>query len=122
MKPSPVPAALLAVLVLLWLPLLLVWPWLPRTPFVYRGLDAVHGATLLASAAFLALEAVRARGRLRLAAAVAAALAVAARFLGVRELWFLLRHGLADVWALGVPAVVGLVLAWIARRRAAAGG
>ena len=122
LKPSPVPAALLAALVLAWIPLVLAWPLLPRVALVYRGLDLADRATLLAAAGFLALEAVRTPGPARALLAGTALLAAISRFVGVGWLTFLQRHGIAWLWAYGVPAVVGAVLVWTARRRAAAGG
>jgi hypothetical protein len=121
-KPSPVPAAVLAALVLSWVPLTALWPLLPRAAGVYRGLDLADRATFLAAAAFLAGETVRSRGIARLVAAGAAALAAIARFTGVRWLTLLAAHGLSALWAYGVPLVVGAVLVSVARRRAAAGG
>ena len=122
MKPSPVPAALLAVLVLAWIPLTALWPLLPRHAGLYRVLDLADRATLLASAIFLAVEAVRGEGRARVVSAAAALLAGSARFTGVRWLAFLAAHDLSAVWSYGVPAGVGAVLVSVARRRAAAGG
>ena len=122
MKPSPVPAALLAVLALAWIPLTALWPLLPRSAGLYRALDLTDRATFLASALFLAWEAVRARGRARLTAAAAAVLAGSARFTGVGWLAFLAAHELSALWAYGVPAAVGAVLVSVARRRSAAGG
>jgi hypothetical protein len=114
-KPSPVPAAVLAVAVLAWLPVLALRP-------AYRGLDLAHGATLLAAAAFLTFEAVRTNGALRALAAGGALLAATSRLPAVRGFWFLVLHDAYDLFAYGVPTAVGAVLVWIARRRAAAGG
>ena len=75
MKPSPVPAALLALLVLAWIPLTALWPLLPRSASLYRVLDLADRATLLASAIFLAVEAVRGEGRARVVAGATAVLA-----------------------------------------------
>lgn len=122
MKPSPVPAAVLAVLVLSWIPLTALSPLLARRAGFYLGLDLADRATFLAAFAFLVLEALRSRGRARLLTAAAAALAGIARFAGVRWLTFLSAHGVAWLWAYGVPAAVGAVLVGVARRRAAAGG
>ena len=122
MKPSPVPAALLALLVLAWIPLTALWPLLPRSASLYRVLDLADRATLLASAIFLAVEAVRGEGRARVVAGATAVLAGSARFTGVRWLAFLAAHDLSALWAYGVPAGVGAVLVSVARRRAAAGG
>ena len=122
MKPSPVPAAVLAVLVLTSLALNVLWPVLPHGATLYRALDLADRATLLASALFLALETVRSRGWARAVPAVAALLAGGARFVGVRWLTFLAEHGASALWTYGVPAVVGGVLLSIAWRRAAAGG
>jgi hypothetical protein len=122
LKPSPAPAALLAALVLAWIPILLAWPLLPRTALVYRGLDLADRATLLAAAGFLALETARTRGPARAVTAATALLAAVSRFVGVGWLTLLQRHGVAWLWAYGVPAAVGAVLIWTARRRAAAGG
>lgn len=122
MKPSPVPAAVLAVLVLLSLAMNALWPALPHGAGLYRALDLADRVTLLASALFLALEAWHARGWARAGAATTALLAASARFIGVRSLTFLAEHGASALWAYGVPALVGCVLLSIARRRADAGG
>jgi hypothetical protein len=109
-------------MVLALIPLVALWPLLPRTALVYRILDLADRATLLAAAGFLAWEAVRSQGVPRIVAGAAALLAGSARFVGVGWLSLLARHGAAAVWAYGVTAAVGAVLVWIARRRAADGG
>lgn len=122
MKPSPVPAAVLAVLVLAWIPLTAVAPLLKESADLYRALDLGDRATFLAAAAFLALEAIRSRGRARLVAGAMGVLAGIARFTGVRWLLFLAAHGLSVWWAYGVPAAVGAALVSVAFRRASEGG
>jgi hypothetical protein len=119
---SPVPPAVLAACVLVSLALNALWPVLPHGAGVYRALDLADRATLLASALFLGLEAVRTRGGGRLVAAAAALLAGGARFAGVRWLTWLAEQGASALWTYGVPAGVAAVLVSIARRRAAAGG
>ena len=86
------------------------------------GVHLLDRAAMLAAAAFLLVEAVRVRGVVRALVAGAALLACASGFAGVRWLTFLAVHGASALWAYGVPALVGGVLVWIARRRAAAGG
>jgi hypothetical protein len=119
---SPVPAALLAVLVLASLALNALWPVLPHGAGLYRALDLADRSTLLASAMFLAREAVRSRGWARVLPAAAALLAGGARFVGVRWLTLLAERGASGLWTYGVPALVAAVLVTIARRRAASGG
>jgi len=121
-KPSPVPAALLAALVLVSLALSALWPVLPQGAGLYRALDLADRATLLASALFLAVEAVRARGWVGLLLGAAALLAGGGRFAGVRWLTFLAEHGASALWSYGIPALVAGALVLVARRRAAAGG
>jgi hypothetical protein len=99
-----------------------LWPVLPQGAGLYRALDLSDRVTLLASALFLALEAVRARGWARGVTAAAALLAGGARFAGVRWLTFLAERGASALWTYGVPVLVAAVLVSIARRRAAAGG
>ena len=122
MKPSPVPAAVLAALVLAWIPLTALAPFLKQSAGAYRILDLGDRATFLAAAAFLAWETLRSRGPVRVLTGGAAALAGIARFTGVRWLLFLAGHGLSAWWAYGVPAAVGATLVSVARRRAAEGG
>jgi hypothetical protein len=121
-KPSPVPAAVLAVLVLASIPLTALWPLLSDNVLLYRAADLLDLASRVAAAAFLAMEAIRRRGLARAVAAGAALLAGGSRLVGVRGLVLLADHGLSPLWAYGVPALVGAILLWIARQRAAAGG